>query len=86
MTPPPNPHAAYRDAEELQAQHVQFRADLERCWQRWPDMRRYANTARLDPHVRLETGKVYQFVTVTVYDAAAGPRTERADAAESRMR
>lgn len=32
----------------------------------YPWLAKHAHTARLEPHVRIETGKVYQFVTVTV--------------------
>lgn len=81
MNPPPNPQAAAANAD-MRAYNAALRGEmmtrteppaavpadvLAAVLQRWPDMARYAHTARLEPHVSSIDGRVYGFVTVTVF-------------------
>lgn len=82
--PPTNPNAAEAraamQAHNEQIGHEAWQELLERTFSRWPDMRRYADTARLESIIAWGDDGQHeriQVVTVTVFDKAAPQAAER---------
>lgn len=69
---PPNPHAAAAraamQAHMSEVKSAAFADLLERCFTRWPDMRRYADTARHETAYDVRRAEWREVVTVTIFD------------------
>lgn len=72
--PPPNPNADLARAamQQHNAQYMPLPDDdafIERVFERWPDMRKYADTARVGMVYDYKAQQWRRHVTVTVYQA-----------------